>query len=466
MRRHKHALSHEVTFTGNMGMIYPCMCLEANPGDTIRHQQAAIVRFEPMLAPVMHKFNVQLHTWYAPYRNLWDGWEDLITGKVSETVNPIPTVKHADNAGGVSDLLDHLGVTPAAPDLEVVAFPVRAYNQIINEFYIDQQIQQPQPEDSLKLRRAAWEKDYFSVARLTAQQGDAVSIPFDVATAPVRTQNPTPQTYNSITSDANQELFVSGSATAGNEMEVDLSQATGGILLEDWRRSMALQRIKEHRNKYGERYTDYLRFLGLKPKDSRLDRPEFLGGGKQVVAISEVLSTTDSTEAPIGTLKGHGIQGIQTRPYRRFIPEHGVIISFFIIRPKAVYQQAVQRMFLRKTLYDYYQKEMEILGDQPVTKQEIFAPHPNATDVFGYVPRYDEYRRGFSYVAGAMRDSTANFWHVARDFGSTSPELNEAFIECNPQDERIFATTNIDSLKVRVHNRVSARRLISKRARP
>ena len=239
-----------------------------------------------------------------------------------------------------------------------------------------------------------------------------------------------------------------------------------GININDLRQSLAMQRMREHRNRFGSRYRDLLAYLGVNSSDSRLQRPEYLGGGKQTISFSEVLSTSDTvnggTGSPVGEMAGHGIAALRTRPYKRFFEEHGYMLSFMCVRPVAVYMNRVPRHFLRRDYEQYWQKELEVMGDQAITNFEVYGQSATPSTVFGYIPRYDEYRHAESFVSGEFR-TVLDYWHMARKFTS-QPALNAAFVECDPTN-RIYASTVSDQLYCMISHRLVARRLVSKNAR-
>jgi len=248
----------------------------------------------------------------------------------------------------------------------------------------------------------------------------------------------------------------------------DLSSA-GAINVNDFRRAFALQRYQEARARYGSRYTEYLRYLGVTPSDARLQRPEYLGGGTTRINFSEVLQTAADTPTEpresfgVGDLYGHGIAGLRHRPIRRFMEEHGYIHSFLSVRPKGIYMQGINRTFLKQTKEDFWQRELQHIGQQEVWKGEVYLQNAN-TDVratFGYSDRYEEYRNTPSFVAGEFRD-VLDYWHMGRDL-PFDVELNDDFINCVPT-KRIHNVQTNNALWCLVNNHVVARRLVSRTA--
>lgn len=240
----------------------------------------------------------------------------------------------------------------------------------------------------------------------------------------------------------------------------------GSINLTDLREAQAIQRFQEHRALYGSRYEDLLRSMGVRPQDGRLQMPEYLGGSSQVVQFSEVLQTSADGGQGVGDLYGHGIGAMRTNRYRRFIPEHGYIISILIVRPIPVYSQGVERLWSRKTKEDYWTPELQHIGQQEVLNKEVYADGSAADEnTFGYQNRYDEYRRGVNIVCGEFR-TNQDYWTLARIFANR-PALNADFVTCTPSD-RIFQvnSANSDQIYAMVKNNVIARRLVDRNGNP
>ena len=216
----------------------------------------------------------------------------------------------------------------------------------------------------------------------------------------------------------------------GNQtgLETDLTGASA-ITINLLREAFALQRYEEARARFGSRYVEYLRYLGVRSSDARLQRPEFLGGGRYPVQFSEVLQTAQGTD-PVGTLRGHGIGVARSARYRRFFEEHGYVISLLTVKPKTIYMQGLPRTWNRRTKEDFFQTELAHIGQQEVLNKEVKADHASPDGTFGCQDRYDEYRRAESMIHGEFR-STLDFWHFGRKF-ATDPALNASFINCVP----------------------------------
>lgn len=487
-KRSKHTLSHYRMVTAKMGELFPIGCIPVLPGDTFQHNVSMLVRALPLNTPVMHPVNVRVHHFFVPNRILWDGWEDFITGGVDGlgADEPIPTTS-VPEADDEKNLLCYLGVPNEDSTARANALPMYAFNRIYNEYYRDQDLMEERDDDDRTIPLIAWEKDYFTTARPWSQRGPEVSVPIGGQAPVVGTGSNSPYWQNFAGDNlgfTNQDLsagddkgLITSTPNGGvNDQGIrflegadigaiaDLSRSTGALNINEFRRAFAIQRYQEARARYGARFTEYLQYLGIRPSDARLQRPEYLGGGTTRLNFSEVLQTTPGAEgeAGVGDLYGHGIAGVKTNKYRRFFEEHGWVISLASLRPKAIYQNASHREWWKSTKEDFYQQELVHLGQQEIYGTEIHAAK-DTSEVFGYQDRYDEYRHHPSQVTQDFR-TLLNTWHLGRDLAPDAA-LNTEFVTCDPSD-RIFQVTTGDNLLIMANHHLVARRLIPSRARP
>lgn len=484
-RRTAFNLSHEVKLSCNMGSLVPILCREVVPGDTFKLSSEIFMRFAPMLAPIMHRVNVYTHFFFVPNRIVWDNWEEFITGGEDGNSMPVhPFINMPDVAGGESSALlqngslaDYFGLpTSATPstlwpeNFHVDSLPFRGYAKIWNEYYRDQNLQEEidipygdgddtsYVDEILQLRNRAWEKDYFTSALPWAQRGGDVSLPI-TGDAPVVYTSGAGLFVDSgvVTENNNSRPFYAGEGldgTTGSEgslsyaptdsptsrttrsvgydpdgsLEADLSAVTSATI-NDLRQAFALQRWLEINARGGSRYTEQIfSHFGVRSSDGRLQRPEYLGGGRAPVQISEVLQTSATEdESPQANMAGHGLAVGNTNRFRRFFEEHGYVIGIMSVLPRTTYQQGVPRQFRKFDKFDYYFPEFAHLGEQPIYPSEIYVDETtdDAGAPFGYTPRYAEYKYIPSQVCGDFK-STLAFWHLGRIFGS-APTLNGAF---------------------------------------
>lgn len=478
MKRSKFSLSHYKLMSCNMGALVPIGLTEVLPGDTVQQATSALVRVSPLVNPVMHPVHVRIHHWFVPMRILWDDWEDFITGGADGADDSLFPVLNAPASGGfaVGSLADYLGCPPGINSLEVSALPFRAYAKIWNEWYRDQDLQAELPisyaagtdtTTSTSLKNVAWEKDYFTSARPWTQKGPEVTVPLGTS-APVFARNKTSSVdypnFNQGSISGGAALRATTAAGASGpfgdyDLRTDLTLASSATI-NDLREAFALQRYQEVRARYGSRYTEYLAYLGIRSSDARLQRPEYLGGGKQTIQFSEVLQTAPADGSPVGNLAGHGIGAVRSNRYRKFIEEHGYVMSFITVQPKTIYSQGLHRTWNRRIKEDFFQKELQHIGQQEILNKEIYAAHATPDGTFGYQDRYDEYRRTPSGVAGDFR-TTLNDWHFARQF-ATAPVLNGDFVQSNPTN-RPFAdqTEGAQHLWIMANHSIQARRIVS-----
>jgi hypothetical protein len=495
-KRNKFSLSNYRLATCNQGELVPIGIQDVLPGDTFQQSTTALIRVSPLLAPVMHPVHARIHHWFVPYRLLWDNgkddsWEAFITGGHDGLdASTFPTIDVSSSS--VGSLADHMGLPTGVANMPVVsALPFRAYALIFNEFYRDQDLGTELTIDTTggtdtttntSLKNVNWEKDYFTSARPWTQKGSEVSMPLGTS-APIYGN----QDFDNVEDSGNYIQIRAGSGTGalrrlkvdtnhlygGNdsngtgEIFADLSNATAATI-NDLREKFALQKYKEVRARYGSRYSEYLRYLGVNPSDSRLQRPEYLGGGKQTIQFSEVLQTAPTTSgstAGIADLKGHGIAAMRSNRYRKYFEEHGVVLTLMSVQPKTIYAEGIPKMWSKTTKEDFFQKELQHIGQEEVYNKEIYAAHTTPEGTFGYQDRYDEYRRSESSVSGDFNDgSNLDHWHMARFF-SSDPTLNETFVASNPTN-RIYASTTDDQLYIMANHSIQARRLVAKNGTP
>ncbi|UDN67895.1 major capsid protein [robinz microvirus RP_175] len=488
MKRSKFSLSNYKLCSMNQGILVPINWYEVLPGDSVQAATSALVRVAPLVSPVMHPVHARIHHWFVPNRLMWEDWEDFITGGpdgMDDSEWPHITPNGTVASGSLSD---YLGVPPgsyAGPvsGFSFSALPFRAYNNIINEWYRDQDLVTERvtaktsgPQTGLvedtSLFQIAWEKDYFTSARPWTQKGPEVTLPLGTSAPVVGTGAPTflkgAGGASTHLAANNTDDFIRAESVAGGtpgpmpwdnpQLSVNLAGATSATV-NDLREAMAIQRYEEARARYGARYSEYLRYLGVRSSDARLQRPEYLGGGKQTIHFSEVLQTAEGAD-PVGMLRGHGIGALRSNRFRRFFEEHGIVMSLMSVKPVTVYNQSMKRGWFRQVKEDYWQKELEHIGQQAVWNSEVYSAHADPFGTFGYQDRYDEYRRQESSIGGEFRD-ILNYWHMARDF-SAAPVLNGDFVTSNPTDRIYAAASPSHQLYVMAQNSVKVRRMLSK----
>jgi len=487
-------LTHDVKMSTRMGRLTPICTLDCVPGDKFKIDAESIIRFAPMVAPVMHRIDVSIHYFFVPNRLLWANWENFITNQTGTFSHP--TIRLTSDEVLPDTLANYLGVPLYSGNDDDVpadfnALPFAAYQKIWNDYYRDQNLitdinppntflcEDGDNDGTLKtvlteFQKRAWEHDYFTSCLPFAQKGQAVDIPMGnvIGEAPVYVNNATAGTTldgtpydinvddNTTTVTGANQLFASPS---GDDMTVQPST------INELRRAFRLQEWLEKNARGGTRYIEnILTHFGVKSSDSRLQRPEYITGTKTPVVISEVLNNSGGT-LPQGNMAGHGISVTGGNSGYYQCEEHGWIIGVMSVMPKTAYQQGTPKMFLRRDNLDYFWPSFANIGEQEVKNREIyeFLEDPEEAEAtFGYVPRYAEYKFANNRVAGQF-GTTLEYWHLGRKFDGL-PALNQQFIECDAIDvDRIFAVQEQgDNLFCHVLNKITAIRPMPKFGTP
>jgi len=466
-------LSHDRKMSLNMGDLVPIHVMETVPGDSIKMSTSQLLRLAPMIAPVMHQVNVYTHFFFVPNRILWSNWEDFITGG-EDGLNTSVFPNNAINVVESGSLSDYLGLPTFSleENIPISMMPHAAYQCIYNEYYRDQNLidpinwrltdaQQLNPERLMTMRTRAWQHDYFTSALPWTQKGAEATIP---VTQGDNWSFSGGEEFNQLAENAfflannlnpaRGHLYTQDENAVNRPVTLDIEAST----INDLRNAFRLQEWLEKNARGGSRYIEsILSHFGVRSSDARLQRPEYLGGGSSPVTISEVLQTSANASEPTpqGNMSGHGISAGANNSFSYRCEEHGYIIGIMSILPKTAYQQGVPKHFRKFDKFDYYWPSFAHLGEQPISQIELYIREEDNDDVFGYTPRYAEYKFINSSVHGEFRESL-DYWHMGRIFAN-SPNLNETFITSDPTD-RIFAVIDAEKIYAHVYHRIKATR--------
>jgi hypothetical protein len=504
-------LSHDKRMTMQMGKIIPVMAMDVLPGDKFTIETSHLTRFLPLVAPVMHNVKVKVRYFFSPNRLVWPNWEDFITGpeSVTDTTEPVhPTIpvtalpSTLPDYMGVSTSTNAAGITPA-----VNALPFAHYQFIWNEYFRDQNLQ-PELQVGLSdgnngsnsalytLRDVAWQHDRFTSALPFTQKGPEVTLPvlnatgggpnglIDLTFIGTNSGNANPSTYTNVATGIVGDVHQAGNTVAllgpnnasgiNRSGQVDVTAHTfvdpsqinaSAATINQLREAFAIQKWLELNARTGNRYTEHIQaHFGVKPQDSRLQRPEEFGGSVSTIQFSEVLQTSETTTtgqdaSALGTMGGHAITASGSRKASYYAQEHGWIFAMMYIVPDTTYFQGIAPKFSKVDRYDYFQPLLAHIGEQPVLNKEVYADGTSAdNNVFGYLPIYDEYRHELNTVAGEMKN-TLDYWHLGRKF-SNRPSLNSTFIACDPANRIFTQLDNDEQVIAHVYNSVIAQRKV------
>ena len=458
--------SHGLKTTFNAGELVPIYVDEALPGDTFSCNLTAFSRLATPIHPTMDNAFMDSHFFAVPVRLVWDDFEEFmgetktykaagatrLDGTPDFTVAaPIPPTITAGGSGEAEQSLsDYFGIPTKIAGLEFSALWHRAYTLVWNDWFRDENLQAPKTilttsgadATTYALLNRGKKHDYFTSALPWPQKGADVTIPLGT-TAPIFGETDTSEElyiYNEsgvgqkmLSNDTYLKMHDAGSPGTGPHLFADLSDATAATI-NQLRLAFATQKFLEIQARGGSRYIEVIKnHFNVTSPDARLQRPEYLGGGSSPVNISPVAQTssTDAT-TPQGNLSAIGTTVLSGHSFTKSFTEHTIVIGMVSVRTDLTYQQGLNRMFSRETIYDYYWPTLSTIGEQAVKNKEIYAQGSAADETtFGYQERYAEYRYKPSSITGKFRSNatgTLESWHYAQEYASL-PLLGDSWIQ-------------------------------------
>lgn len=490
IQRSQFDRSSSVKTSFNVGNVVPFYLDEVLPGDTFNVKTSKVVRLQTLLTPMMDNIYLDTYFFFVPNRLVWNHWKEF-NGENTEsawlptTEYEIPQITAPANTGWqVGTIADYFGVPTGVGGLSVNALPFRAYALVMNEWFRDQNLTDPLvvPLDDATVAGvntgayitdvakgglpfvASKYHDYFTSCLPAPQKGPDVTIPVaEAANLPVfslperNVGTFSPVTFKSVATGENygKDLvdasglkadYTSQDKVAFDNLWAVQSGAAAAATINQLRLAFQIQKLYEKDARGGTRYTEILKtHFGVTSPDARLQRPEYLGGNRIPININQIVQQSATTEGstPQGNPVGLSVTTDNHSDFTKSFTEHGFIIGVMVARYDHTYQQGLDRMFSRKSRFDYYWPVFANIGEQAVYNKEIYA-QGTATDdeVFGYQEAWADYRYKPNRVTGEMRSSYAkslDVWHLGDDY-SALPSLSDSWIrEDKTNVDRVLA---------------------------
>ena len=474
--------------TMSSGYLYPIFFDEALPGDTFNVNLSSVARMTTPIVPVMDNIKISFFFFSIPNRLVWNNWQKFM-GEKDNPADPtdflVPQINAPAGGFQQESVYDYFGIPTLVDPIAINALHLRAMNLTWNEWFRDQNLQNsievpkgdgPDDPAIYNLLKRGKRHDYFTSSLPFAQKGDAVEIPLgDVApiqgigkeitsfqTGPqlaYETGNQVQQSYAKYipidNASTTNRMFVEEDPNNPGlpGIYANLADATAATI-NSLRQAFQLQRLLERDARGGTRYTEIIRshFSVVSP-DARLQRPEYLGGGTAQIVITPIPQTsqTEATGTEQGNLAAVGYHSQSGIGFTKSFVEHCTILGFACITCDLTYQRGLNRMWSRRTKYDFYWPALAHIGEMPVKNIEIYADGSAADqETWGYQEAWADYRYKPSLITGKMRSvdpQSLDIWHLSQDFGSTRPALNSDFIEENPPIARVLAVQNEPEFK-------------------
>lgn len=493
--RSRFVRSSSVKTSFNAGELIPFYVDEVLPGDTFSVDDSKVIRMSTLLTPIMDNLYLDTYYFFVPNRLVWNHWREFMGENTQSAWLPaveytVPQINAPSETGwNVGTIADYMGIPIGVSGLSVSALPFRAYTLICNEWFRDQNLTDPlyysdgdiaingsngnSDSDIVKGGmpfRVAKYHDYFTSCLPAPQKGPDVLLPLGNS-AVVRTSDTPfitkgyPMNFVSTTGvDISQNIYdlhlyngdislnpstysSSGVEVLPSNLYADLSNATAATV-NQLRLAFQIQKLYEKDARGGTRYIEILKsHFGVTSPDSRLQRPEYLGGSRKPINITQVVQNSSTTDdSPQGNTAAWSATIDSESVFTKSFVEHGFVIGLLCVRYNHTYQQGLDRMWSRKGRFDYYWPVFANIGEQAVLNKEIYAQGNSEDDeVFGYNEAWADYRYKPSRTSGYMRSQapiSLDVWHLGDDY-SDLPALSDSWIrEDSSIVDRVLAVTS------------------------
>jgi hypothetical protein len=456
--------------TFNTGDLIPIYLDEVLPGDTHQVDVACVMRMATPIFPVMDNAYCDFYFFFVPNRLLWEHWKEFMgenkeTAWTPKTEYSVPQVTAPEGGWEEGTLADYLGLPTKVKGISVSALPGRAYGLIYNEWFRNQNVTQPtlvevtdatttgkndgsDTNDSAitlaKPLKAAKVFDYYTGALPEPQKGEPITIPLG-DTAKIYAYEENGAKFEGSQDLSNFHIYNENEKTEGLSaypgnvilgkltLKTDLSSVTAATI-NQLRQAFQIQKLLEKDARGGTRYREVLReHFGVISPDSRMQIPEYLGGYRLPINVSQVIQTSSSDDtSPLGNTAALSVTTMNKPMFTKSFTEHGFIMGLAVVRTDQTYQQGIERMWSRKGRYDYYWPVLANIGEQAILNKEIYAQgNTKDEEAFGYQEAWADYRYKPSKVTGLFRSNaqqSLDAWHYAQDYDAL-PTLSTAWME-------------------------------------
>lgn len=499
--RSKFDRSHTVKTSFNVGDIIPFYVEEILPGDTFNVKTNKVVRMQTLQTPIMDNIYLDTYYFFVPNRLVWSHWkefngENTSGAWVPQVTYQVPQIAAPNGGWNVGTIADYMGIPTGVDDFSVSALPFRAYALIMSEWFRDENLSDPLnvPLDETTVTgvntgtfvsdvakgglpyKAAKYHDYFTSALPAPQKGPDVTLPLVGAGQwPVYATSNTHAVYPDAsvkatlgfasTSDGSRptgyhsmllsagRTYSDATVTPSDSYPIapDNLWAYGidpsVVSINQLRLAFQIQKLYERDARGGTRYIEIIKsHFGVTSPDARLQRPEYLGGNRCPINITQITQNSESASTPQGTVTGMSQTVDRNIDFTKSFTEHGFIIGVMVARYDHTYQQGLERFWSRKDRFDFYWPVFANIGEQAIKNKEIYLTGTSADDdVFGYQEAWADYRYKPNHVTGMMRsaaNTSLDSWHLADDYAA-QPYLSDSWIrEDKTNVDRVLAITS------------------------